>query len=61
MTLRKTTIIEWETTPGELRRIADELAKPVTKSVLAIPYGEICLTIHFDESKWLQEQVEGKE
>ena len=61
MTLRKTEIIEWSTTPAELRRIANELEMPPTKAVLAITRGDMRLTILFNEDQWQAEQVERKE
>ena len=67
MTLRKTEIIEWSTTPAELRRIADEMEYNLTEANIKYSYTEtikepgVWLYISIDESQWQAEQAEGKE
>jgi len=62
MTLRQTQIIEWETTPKELRRIADEMEGGLWPRIVAEhTNGNLELIIAFDEGQWQAEQVEGKE
>lgn len=60
MTLRETTIIEWETTPRELRELADTMPYFSGPRDIESEKGLI-LRIHLDQSKWLQEQAEEKE
>ena len=60
MTLRKTEIIEWSTTPAELRRIADGL--PVWSGPRDIEMSKgVILRVYLDEGQWQAEQAEGKE
>ena len=71
MTLRKTEIIEWSTTPAELRRIADDMEEhiltlePPFGTQIAPLYGEtkgeLKLKIYLDQGQWQAEQAEGKE
>ena len=61
MTIRKTEIIEWSTTPAELRRIADEMDETMEVYAHGVLGDRIKLFIHFDEGQWQAEQAEGKE
>jgi len=61
MTLRQTQIIEWSTTPKELRRIADEIAVPSLEpsaKAFFVNAPNLILKIKFDEGQWQAEQVE---
>ena len=51
-------IVKWETTPKELRRVADEMERG--KGEIKVPIKEADLRILFSESKWLKEQGEEK-
>jgi len=65
MTLRQTQIIEWSTTPKELRRIAErmELEQSAWNIVddTLIRVSGVELRIVFDLGQWQAEQVEDKE
>jgi hypothetical protein len=59
MTLRQTQIIEWSTTPQELRRIADRLEKNLNE-LYQLEEKTLFLEISIDEGQWRAEQVEDK-
>ena len=65
MTLRKTEIIEWSTTPAELRRIAEQMEKQCLAdffhTVCLIQDKNMELSIVADQGQWQAEQAEGKE
>lgn len=76
MTLRRTEIIEWSTTPKELRRIADEMDWKrqeneawkekekwweLTANIQVIYGTNMELKIRFDEGQWQAEQTEDNE
>lgn len=58
MTLRRTEIIEWSTTPKELRRIADEMEEHVGQVYQTTQEKGLILEIYVDEGQWQAEQVE---
>ena len=65
MTLRKTEIIEWSTTPAELRRIAEAMelennAWDIVDNVV-VRGNDIQLHIAFDLGQWQAEQAEVEE
>jgi len=65
MTLRQTQIIEWSTTPRELRRIAEKMeleqsAWNIVDDTL-IRVSGVELRIVFDLGQWQAEQVEDNE
>ena len=66
MTLRKTEIIEWSTTPAELRRIADELEVEILKQEnnpgmkIFTQLGPVEIYIVVDQAQLLAEQAEGE-
>ena len=65
MTLRKTEIIEWSTTPAELRRIADEMEgmwdRGKYKYTKVIGEKGNFFKVVFNEGQWQAEQAEEKE
>jgi|GEM_PF-5260142 len=60
MTLRQTQVIEWSTTPQELRRIADRLEKNLNE-LYQLEGKNLFLEISIDKGQWQAEQVEDEE